>query len=158
MNNEVSNNFSDECVPVSLNLTSLPACFIHDKFLYFRSHNGVLDLIFNIVIVLFTWALFLFPVATIYLTDLSRVLAAERQKFLQSHNLIVEFDFPLGEGPIALLWVRGGLGQFSDFLRDSCDFSAVVCLVVIIVLVVDLVLILLLHVVLVLILGVLVFV
>ena len=109
------------------------SCFI-SKF-YFRSHSGVLDLILNIIIVLFTWALLLLllllAVATIDLTtDLSGVLAAERQKFLERHDLVVELDFPLGEGPVALLRIRGRLGQLADFLRDGCDFSAVVRLLI----------------------------
>ena len=84
-------------------------------------------------------------VLLLVLTELGRVLPTECQKFLQTHDLIVEFDLPLGEGPVSLLWIRRCLSQLADFLRDCGNFSAIVDLIlVLVVLVIDLVLLLML--------------
>ena len=54
------------------------------------------------------------------------VLSAECQELLQGHNLIVEFDFRLGEDAVADLGIVRVLSQLTDLLSDCSDFSTIV--------------------------------
>ena len=110
--------------------------------------HSVLGLVFHVVVVLVSWLFILFPIGIIdvllriprsihLLFHFHGLLPAQRQELLQSHDLIVELDFPLGEGAVALSWVVSTLGELADFLSDSRHLRPVVVLSVT-VLVVDL--------------------